>query len=109
MYDISSYGEMGKGFAVVISVRVAPEQEQKYREYAKSQGLTVSEFMRRCADDVIAQAEDLLRKAEEDRKHAEEVADFMRRFNAYLDDIHRMPIRQLTDEEIDALRLARYA
>ena len=94
---------------MVISVRVSPNQEQKYREYAASQGLSVSEFMRQSADAVIAQAEAILRQADEERRHREEVEDWKRRFNAYLEEIHRIPNRNITDEEIDAMRLERYA
>ena len=93
----------------MISVRVSAEQEQKYREFAKSRGLTVSEFMRRCADEAIAQAEVILREADEERRHAEEVADLKRRFDAFLDNLHSSPIKDLTDEELTEMRMARYA
>ena len=93
----------------MISVRTSAEQEQKYREFAKSRGLTVSEFMRQCADEAIAQAEAILREAEEERRHAEEVEDFKRRFDAFLESLHNVPNRNLTDEELAQMRIARYA
>lgn len=92
----------------MISVRVSAEQEQRYREFAKSRGITVSEFMRQCADDVIAQAEAILKEAEEERRHAQEVADFKRRFNAFLEELHSTPAKDLTDEELAEMRMARY-
>ena len=94
---------------MMISVRVSEAQEQKYRAYAQSRGLTVSEFMRQCADETIAQAEEILKQVEEERRHAEEVEDFRRRFNAFLEELHSKPIKNLTDEEIAELRVARYA
>lgn len=94
---------------MVISVRVSPEQERKYREFAALQGLSVSEFVRKSADAAIAQAEEILRKADEERRHREEVDDFKQRFNAYLDHLHSLPLKQYTDEELDAMRSERYA
>ncbi|MBR2789500.1 MAG: DUF1778 domain-containing protein, partial [Eggerthellaceae bacterium] len=57
-----------KGYTMVISIRVSPEQEQKYRDFAAAQGLSVSEFVRRSADAAIAQAEEILRQADEERR-----------------------------------------
>lgn len=94
---------------MVVSIRVSEEQEQKYRRFAEQQGLTISEFMRRCADDAIAQAEEVLRKADEERKHAEEVADFRARFEAFLEVARQTPTKELSEEDIAALRIARYA
>lgn len=93
----------------MISVRTSAEQEQKYREFAKSRGLTVSEFMRRCADEAIAQAEAILREADEERRHAEEVADFVRRFTAFKASLANVPNRNLSDEELVELMVASHA
>ena len=98
-----------KGYTMVISIRVSPEQEQKYRDFAAAQGLSVSEFVRRSADAAIARAEEILRQADEERRHREEVEDFKHKFNAYLDHLHSLPLTQYTDEELDAMRLERYA
>ena len=94
---------------MTISVRATEEQERKYREFAASQGITVSEFLRRSADAAIAQAEEILRKADEERKHRAEVEEWKQRFNAYLEHLHSLPMKQYTDEELDAMRVERYA
>ena len=94
---------------MTISVRASAEQERKYREFAASRGITVSEFLRKSADAAIAQAEEILRQADEERRHKAEVDDWKRRFNAYLDHLHSLPVKQYSDEELDAMRLERYA
>ena len=107
MSDALSDGE--KGGIRTISVRASAEQERKYREFAASRGITVSEFLRQSADAAIAQAEEILRQADEERRHAEEVADFMRRFAAYKQSLVDLGVRQYSDEEIEAMRLEQYA
>ena len=98
-----------KGYTMVISIRVSPEQEQKYRDFAAAQGLTVSEFVRRSADAAIARAEEILRQADEERRHREEVEDWKRRFAEYKQRIEALNLGQITDEEIEAMRLEQYA
>lgn len=94
---------------MAISIRANEEQERRYREYAAQHGMSVSEFMRKCADDVIAQAQRVLQQAEEQRRHEQEVADFKRRFDAFLQTAEAVPSRDLTDEELAELRVARHA
>ena len=94
---------------MTISVRASAEQERKYREFAASRGITVSEFLRQSADAAIAQAEEILRQADEERRHKEEVEDWKRRFNEYLEQTRAMGLPNYTDEEIEAMRLERYA
>lgn len=94
---------------MAISIRANAEQERLYREYAAQHGMSVSEFMRKCADDVIAQAQMVIQLAEEQRRHEQEAADFKRRFDAFLQTAKAVPSRNLTDEELAEMRIARHA
>lgn len=93
---------------MVISIRVSEEKEAQYKRFAAENGMTVSEFMRKCADDVIAQAQAVLDEAEERRRHEERVADFTRRFEEFRRECDAIPTKELTDDDLYRMRLERY-
>ena len=93
----------------MISVRVDTERENAYRQFAKEQGMSVSEFMRQSADAAIQQAQDILRAAEEERQHEEEARAFQARFEAFTHELWNAPLNELSQSELDDARLARFA
>jgi len=82
-----------------VSIELNPELEQKYRDYAASQGMTVSQFVCKAADDVIAQAG-------QERQHRQEVEEFKQRIQALRAEFLATKPKA-TEEDIERMRLER--
>jgi len=93
---------------MVVSIRVSPKQEELYRQYAEERGMTISEFMRKCADDVVAQAQAIIDEATEQDEHAKRLADFEHCFTAFVKLRDATPLMDCSEEEIHQARLASY-